>query len=155
MSVNHSLYSQVAILHELFARCLEKHLDGHGVSLATFQLLAAVHAAEGRSHQAQIAKYLGVSPPTLSEAIRLATAKGLVRQAADSGDGRLKFVLLTEAGNNVLARGRLHLDAVNQVITSTLSQAEIDQAVASISAAVSALETWLTTIESVEDSVKR
>ena len=96
-----SLAAQAGLLVELMTSVLEPELRAAGISLSTFDLLSAVQAS-GSATQADVARRLGVTPPTLSESVRAAVQRGLLEQLADAADARLKRLRLTAEGERVL-----------------------------------------------------
>jgi DNA-binding MarR family transcriptional regulator len=117
-----SLVAEAAVFYEAVATRLEPRLQAVGLSLGTFELLSAVHAARGKAHQAALARRLGVTPPTLCEALRSAVRAGLVTQDRDPSDARIKRVSLTAAGTAALGRALLALDELEREVVEELGQ---------------------------------
>lgn len=86
----------------MLAAALEPELAAANVSLATFDLLSAVRGSGGKATQADVARRLGVTPPTLSESVKAAVTRGLLEQVPDPDDGRLKRLRLTKEGGRTL-----------------------------------------------------
>lgn len=103
-SLRESLSGQAAVLSELCMAYLEPRLTELGITFGTFELLSAVRAAKGAVHQAELARRLSISPPSLCEALKIAVKKGLLRQETPEGNQRAKVVSLTLAGTNALDR---------------------------------------------------
>ncbi|MCX7799355.1 MAG: MarR family winged helix-turn-helix transcriptional regulator [Fimbriimonadales bacterium] len=117
-----SLVAEAALFYEAVASRLEPRLKEAGLTMGTFELLSAVHAARGRAHQAELARRLGVTPPTLCEALRSAVRAGLVVQQDDPADARIKRVSLTEAGAAALARTLSELDELEREAVAELGE---------------------------------
>lgn len=100
--IRESLSGQAGLLCELFTAALEPQLEDTGVSLGTFELLTAVHACGGTATQAEIARRLGITPPSLSESVKGAAARNLIEQHIDSADGRRKILRLTTTGRKAM-----------------------------------------------------
>lgn len=81
---------------------MEPQLERAGLTLSSFELLSAIRSSGGKASQADIARRLGITPPSLSEAVRYATQKGLIEQVADIQDKRLKRLRLTDAGRKAV-----------------------------------------------------
>src|SRR5476651_1423749 len=96
--MRHTLSGQAGLLCELLTAAIEPKLQETGVSLGTFELLSAVHASGGKATQVEIARRLGITPPSLSESVKGATARNLIEQHVDSDDGRRKILKLTPTG---------------------------------------------------------
>ncbi|MGV3615863.1 MAG: MarR family winged helix-turn-helix transcriptional regulator [Fimbriimonas sp.] len=97
-----SLSAQASLLVELLTAAVEPDFQAAGVSMATFDLLSAIRGAGGRATQAEVARRLGVTPPTLSESVKAAVGRGLLEQVADRDDARLKRLRLTATGERTL-----------------------------------------------------
>lgn len=100
--VRHTLSGQAGLLGELLTAAMEPKLAETGISLGTFELLSAVHASGGKSTQVEVARRLGITPPSLSESVKAATAKKLIEQHADSDDARRKILKLTPTGKKAM-----------------------------------------------------
>ena len=100
--VRHTLSGQAGLLCELLTAAMEPKLEESGLSLGTFELLSAIHGSGGRATQVEVSRRLGITPPSLSESVRTAAARGLVEQHADSDDGRRKILKLTPAGRKAM-----------------------------------------------------
>ncbi len=100
--LNDSLSGQAGLLSELLTAAIEPKLEATGVSLGTFELLSAVHASGGRATQVEVAKRLGITPPSLSESVKGATNRNLIEQHTDSEDGRRKILKLTPSGRKAM-----------------------------------------------------
>jgi MarR family transcriptional regulator for hemolysin len=101
-AMRHTLSAQAGLLGELLTAVMEPKLEETGLSLGTFELLSAVHASGGKATQVEVARRLGITPPSLSESVKSATAKSLIEQHADSDDGRRKILKLTPTGRNAM-----------------------------------------------------
>ena len=99
-----------AILNEAIAARLETTLKRAGLSLGAFELLSAVKGSPNAT-QAELANNLGITPSSLCEAVRTATAKGIVEQQSADHDRRIRRVVLTRKGSKVL---EACLDALGQ-----------------------------------------
>jgi DNA-binding MarR family transcriptional regulator len=127
--VRDSLSGQAGLLVELLTAALQPDLEAAGLTLACFELLSAVHSDGGKSAQSDIARRLGISPPSLSEAVRMAVKRGLIIQIAVETDARVKQLKLTPKGRAAVRRV---LDAVKRVETDMqggLSSTEIGSAI--------------------------
>lgn len=67
------------------------------------ELLLTILAKRGASTQAQLARILGVEPPTIAKMVGRLEAGGFAQRAADDRDARAKRVSLTDHGRRVAA----------------------------------------------------
>jgi MarR family transcriptional regulator, lower aerobic nicotinate degradation pathway regulator len=125
-----TLYGQAALLTELLSTALEPHLQKAGVSQATFDLLSTIRATEGGATQAEIARRLRVSPPTLSQAIKGAEEKGFIERVTRARDARVKIVKLTTQGKKAIESTLRAVNQLEQQMVEHLDAAELKTAVA-------------------------
>ncbi len=133
-----SLFAQAELLTQLVAEAIGPALDKAGVTSSAFALMSAVSTSDGRLTQAEVAKRLDVTPPTLSEAVRVGVKLGLLAQIQDPKDARVKRLSLTSLGKARVKQviSELHqleletlklLDAESlKITTDTLQQASLN-----------------------------
>lgn len=117
-----SLAAEAALFYETIAERLEPELRAAGLTMGAFELLSSVHAARGQAHQAELARRLGISPPTLCETLRAAVRDGLVEQVEDPSDARMRRVRLTAAGNRALSAALAAIDRLDQEVAQALGE---------------------------------
>ncbi len=100
--LNDTLTGLASVLGELAASVVEPVLTARKLGFGTFDLLAAVHAAEGRETQGQIAQRMGIAPASLTEAVKSAVKRGLVDQLVVANNKRSRRIMLTTEGDAVL-----------------------------------------------------
>lgn len=137
--VGDSLTGLASVLSELTASLVEPVLQRHGLGFGAFDLLSAVHAADGRESQTQIAARLGISPPSLTEAIQSAVKKGLIEQLVVATNQRARRVMITDKGKAILQECLDQITRAESLATQGLSAAELDQAKASLRRATNSL----------------
>ena len=86
----------------------DRALEPSGLTVSQFGLLAyllgASRAPSNASSIGTIAEWLGMDPTTLNRNLKPLVAKSLVRNAADSTDGRVRVVRITEKGRRALLK---------------------------------------------------
>ncbi len=91
---------------QLYEHALEPAgLTANQFSLLSFLYNAGVAGSNGLSIGA-IADWLAMDPTTLNRNLKPLAAKGLVKNAPDPADGRVRIVLITDKGRRTL-RGAL------------------------------------------------
>lgn len=120
-----ALIPRIAALYELQTALIGPQLKRLGMTLATFQLLAAVHGSGSKSSQAEIARRLGISPATLSEAVHSAIKAGLLEQDVSSTDRRVKTLKLTNKASKKLAEVLTELQSIEKSVVKKLSGKDI------------------------------
>lgn len=107
--VHESLAAQAGLMSELMSISLQPTLKRIGISYVVFELLSAVQSAGANVSQAEIARRMGITPPTLSEAIVSAIKNGLIEQATHPNDARSKILKLTPRSVSILKDVLSHL----------------------------------------------
>jgi MarR family transcriptional regulator for hemolysin len=125
-----TLSGQAAVLGQLSLAFIEPKLAELGINLGTFELLTAVQAARGQAKQTDIARRLGISAPSLCEALKIAVRKGVVEQVAGESDHRTKFVRLTKAGQRAIDETLAVLADMEALLHRSLDGAKVREATA-------------------------
>lgn len=68
------------------------------------ELLLSILLKRGSANQAQLARILGVEPPTVAKMLSRLEASGFTQRTADPEDSRAKRVTLTELGQQTARR---------------------------------------------------
>lgn len=114
---------------ELLSTALEPHLRRSGLTSATFDLLSAVHAVDGGVSQAELARRLRVSPPTLSEAVHAAEERGFLAATKSTKDKRLRVIQLTPVGKRAVEQALRALNQLEMQVVQEMEEREIRAAV--------------------------
>ena len=81
-------------------------LEPTGLTASQFGLLGYLHGASSAPAHASsigaIAEWLGMDPTTLNRNLKPLLAKGMVKNAIDPADGRIRIVRVTEKGLRTL-----------------------------------------------------
>jgi DNA-binding MarR family transcriptional regulator len=134
-SLADSLVGQASLLSELVDFAIAPRLEELGLSHRTFALLGAVRATDGLCTQADLARRLGITPPSLTEALQAANRNGFVEQTADAKDARAKRVRLTPKGRTTLSRAASAIVEVEAKLIDALPGDAYRNAVSTLRAA--------------------
>jgi DNA-binding MarR family transcriptional regulator len=124
-----SLTGQAAILSELASAYIEPTLKQQGLNLGTFELLSAVQASKGQAKQNELAERLGITPPSLCEALKSAVKKGFVEQVASPTDQRAKMVRLTNKGSKALDFALLTINQMETRLRNSLDSQKLNESI--------------------------
>jgi DNA-binding MarR family transcriptional regulator len=84
----------------------DRALEPTGLTVNQFGLLGYLHGASGAPARASsigsIAEWLGMDPTTLNRNLQPLLTKGMVKNATDPADGRVRIVRITEKGLRTL-----------------------------------------------------
>lgn len=128
-SVRDSLTAQTGLLNELMTEMTRPVLDSMGVTLAGFELLSVVRAGAGSLPQAELARRLGVSAPTLCEAVRSAVNRGLLVQRAHPRDSRAKTLILTSKGQRIVNEVLQRVNLAERKMVLGIGDSELNAAI--------------------------
>jgi len=116
--------TKVATIYELQAALLEPGLKKLKISWTSFQLLMAVSQGGGKLSQAAVAQKLGITPATLSEAVRSQVEKGWLKQSGSESDRRVKSLMTTNKAEKLLATIRELVAEAEESALKGMSKAE-------------------------------
>ena len=122
------LVAQVSAVYEAISVEIQEPIAKAGLTDSMFQLLSTIKAGGGEATQARVAEALGITPASLSEAVRDAEAQGLVIRKQQDGDKRVKMLDLTDQGQSALRVCFRGLEAVEAKATKGLSADDLRQA---------------------------
>jgi len=104
-------------------RLYDHALEPAGLTVNQFGLLANLHGAGGAGLSiGALAERLGMDPTTLNRDLKPLRADGLVRDAADPLDRRVRLVLVTAKGRARLAKAVPHWRRVQQETEAKLGR---------------------------------
>jgi DNA-binding MarR family transcriptional regulator len=118
-----TLAAQAIVLNELLNAAMEPALAVQGLKPATFDLLSTIHAAGPDATQAEIARRLGIKPPSLTEALR--GLKHLVVQVPSESDNRVKHLQLTPQGRSALVSTIKAMEAISNAVTAGINKNDL------------------------------
>lgn len=75
----------------------------------------------------EISRYLGLTPPTVTQLINSLEAKELVERQPDPSDRRVVRIRLTKQGKIITRKGRDHMNATLNRLVEYLGEEESDQ----------------------------
>lgn len=87
----------------------------------------ASHASDLGLKVSEISRFLGLTPPTVTQLINSLEAKQMVERQADPSDRRVVRIKLTEQGKIITRRARDHMDATLNRMVEYLGEEESDQ----------------------------
>ena len=99
MSSIESLIGLACQVNDFVAQAMRPAIIEQGLTSASFDLLSAVWAADGRETQAEIGKRLGLSRATVSEAVTSLVGQGYVIRRQSDLDSRAVNLELTSSGH--------------------------------------------------------
>ena len=111
-----------------------------GLSFPLFEALFVLSVApEGRLRMVDIQRRMLVSKSNVTQLIDKLEAEGLVEREASPTDRRLVYVILTERGPEVVARGLELFNAVaSETFAQSLSKGEIEKITSGLSKVIDA-----------------
>lgn len=121
-----SVLGLVSVLNELSMQALYVPLRKAELAMGTFQLLSAVRAGQSKLTQTELADRLGITPPSLCEAVQSAAAKGYVIQKSKVGDKRARVVVLTKTGSRKIDAAVKAIEELDAMLVKQASSENLD-----------------------------
>ncbi|WP_405104981.1 MarR family transcriptional regulator [Paenibacillus sp. FSL K6-1217] len=87
----------------------------------------ASHSSDLGLKVSEISRFLGLTPPTVTQLINSLEAKQMVERQADASDRRVVRIKLTEQGKIITRKARNHMDSTLQKMVEYLGEKESDQ----------------------------
>lgn len=100
-----------------------KSLEKMGLKPGQVGILFLLQREDGQSGR-QLAKKIGVTPPSMTEALKKIESMGYVIKKTDPRDQRLIRIYLTEEGKNCIGQLKEIMDSIEELIFQGFSQEE-------------------------------
>lgn len=110
--------------NQAFRAAAQSELGHLGLTLPQYSVLSVADAEPGLSG-AELARDCMLTPQTANEIISPLAAAGLLERRPDARDRRLRRMVVTEAGRDLLSRARPAVHAVERRMTASLSDADL------------------------------
>jgi DNA-binding MarR family transcriptional regulator len=118
--------------HQAFRAAAQAELDALELTLPQYSVLSVAATQSGLSG-AELARESMLTPQTTNEILTLLAKAGLVEGRPDARDGRVRRIVVTEAGRDLVARARPVVYGVERRMTRSLGDTDLAQ-----------LRAWLT-----------
>ncbi|MFZ4506215.1 MAG: MarR family winged helix-turn-helix transcriptional regulator [Fimbriimonas sp.] len=122
-----SLAGQAGVLLELVSASIAPTLAEFGLTESAFELISTIDAAGPNPTHGLIAQRLGVSPPTLTELVRISRERGWIEQVPSPIDARRKTLHVTEQGRVALRAVVARVEEVEQEMITSVPAADLAQ----------------------------
>jgi DNA-binding MarR family transcriptional regulator len=109
---------------QAFRAAAQAELAALGLTLPQYSVLSVAGAEPGLSG-AELARDSMLTPQTTNEIIALLMKAKLLERRPDARDRRVRRLIVTEAGQELLARARPAVHAVERRMTASLSDADL------------------------------
>ena len=110
--------------HQAFRAAAQAELGPLALTLPQYSVLTVADAEPGLSG-AELARDSMLTPQTTNEIIALLVKANLLERRPDARDRRVRRLIVTEAGQELLARARPAVHAVERRMTASLSDADL------------------------------
>lgn len=128
MSSVESLIGLACQVNDLVAQATRPAIVAQGLTSASFDLLSAIWAADGRETQAEIGKRLGLSRATISEAVTSLCNAGYVLRKPSETDSRAVNLELTAQGHQKVKAVLSEMRRIQSEIEGKIGMKEADSA---------------------------
>ncbi len=125
LSPRAQLSSGLLVAARQWQRLADQAFADFGLSSACTGPLLMIGRSGGGIRQVALAQQLGMEGPSLVRLLDKLAAQGLVRREADSSDRRANQLWLTDAGQALVGRIEIRLDALRAEVFGALSEAQV------------------------------
>lgn len=87
----------------------------------------ASHSSDVGLKVSEISRFLGLTPPTVTQLINSLEAKQMVERQADASDRRVVRIKLTEQGKIITRKAKKHMDTTLNKMVEYLGEEESNQ----------------------------
>ncbi len=116
-----------AIFH-MHMSCVRRECDRRGISNKGHPLILFLLRKEDKAFsQQEIARSLGLKPPTVAIAIKRMEKAGLISKTADNTDQRFNRITITEKGRQAVDSSKAVFDYVDEVMLNGLTDTDYKQ----------------------------
>ena len=140
MSSIESLIGLACQVNDFVAQAMRPAIVDQGLTSASFDLLSAVWAADGRESQAEIGKRLGLSRATISEAVSSLVSSGYVLRRPSDIDSRAVNLELTPAGHKKVKSVLGEMKRIESELEGKIGSRETDAASKTLRKVLNALK---------------
>lgn len=128
MATIENLIGLACQVNDCVSHAMRPAIVAQGLTPASFDLLSAIWAADGRESQAEIGKRLGLSRATISEAITSLVTNGYVVRKPSETDSRAVTLELTAAGHKKVKAILQEMKVIETEISNKLTSKEAESA---------------------------
>ncbi len=128
MSSIESLIGLACQVNDFVAQAMRPAILDQGLTSASFDLLSAIWAADGRETQAEIGKRLGLSRATISEAVTSLVTQGYVTRRPSDTDSRAVSLELTSTGHKKVKAVMVEMKRIESELDGRIGQKETESA---------------------------
>jgi DNA-binding MarR family transcriptional regulator len=140
MSSIESLIGLACQVNDFVAQAMRPAIIDQSLTSASFDLLSAVWAADGRETQAEIGKRLGLSRATISEAVTSLVTAGYVIRRPSEIDSRAVNLELTSSGHRKVKSVLGEMKRIEAELEGKIGAKETDSASKTLRKVLNALK---------------
>lgn len=119
---------QFRTIFHMHMSCVRRECERRGIDNPGHPLILLLLQKEDKAlSQQEIAKSLGISPPTVAIAIKRMEKAGLICKTADKNDLRFNRITITEKGRQTVDGSKAAFDYVDDVMLDGLTEADYKQ----------------------------
>lgn len=122
----HSAVSQFIRLDRLHRAAIERQVGEIGLHRSQHRLLMYLNRHEQTPSQAELARFLEISPPAVTNSLKRLETEGYIRRECSKEDSRNNIIRITDKGRTVLCDTRCRFNEVDQAMLGGLSDSEIE-----------------------------
>ena len=132
---------QINVLAHLFRNAVEEEVRQSGISFSYFQIIRFLKMKEKQNvTQSDICDFLHFKPSSISVTLQNMENDGLLIRTKSEEDSRKTFVRLSEKGQEMDKKIRLHYRTIEEYMRNHLSEEELESLGTNLHTLITALE---------------
>ena len=122
----HTAVGQFIRLDRLHRAAIDRQVGEIGLHRSQHRLLMYLNRHEQTPSQAELARFLEISPPAVTNSLKRLETEGYIGRECSKEDGRNNVIRITEKGRSVLNDTRHRFSEVDKAMLGELSEDEIE-----------------------------
>ncbi len=122
----HSAVGQFLRLDRLHRCAIERQVGEMGLHRSQHRLLMYLNRTQTTPSQAELARFLEISPPAVTATLKRLEAEGYIRRECSKEDSRNNVIHITDKGRDVLSDTRSRFSEVDRAMLRDLSDEDIE-----------------------------
>lgn len=121
---NHDVVRQFMKTLRLHRSAAEATIGSMGCHQSQHRILVTLENAGTPLSQRELAERLEISPAAVTVTLKKMEKIGLITRVSFEHDGRVKYIYVSDSGNNLLREGKLRFDEIDDVMLKGVTESE-------------------------------
>lgn len=121
----HSAVGKLLRLDRQHRTLIERQVGEMGLHRSQHRMLVYLSRHEQTPSQAELARFLEISPPAVATTLKRLETEGYIRRTCSKEDSRNNVITVTDKGHSVLRDTRQRFDEVDDAMLDGLGESEV------------------------------